>query len=560
MKRSTIVMIVLLLVIAFLVVYPLVMIFYGSFKGGPPYAAQDFTLKGYTDAFSRLITYVTLLTSFWLGIVRALLAMVIAVFLAWVVTRTDTPFKRVLEVTVWIQFFLPYQPVIMAWILLLSPKTGIINQWLMRTFDLPAGPIDIYSYGGIIWVSTIHWASIAFILITPAFRGMDAALEEASRISGANRFTTLRRITLPILTPAILATFIVALIRLMESFETELFLGYSKGIRVYTTRVYNLIYESPPNYPEGMALSVAFLFILAGLIFINQRFLGQRQYTTISGRGYATRPTPLGRWKYATLGLVIFYFVVGVIVPIVGLTMGTFMRLFGIMVEDPWTTKHWVGVFKDPLFYTSLKNSLYIGLGTATIGMALYAVISYIITKTKFFGRHALDFLTWLPWGLPGMVMALGFLWAYVGGIPLPFTIYGTIYLVILVLVVRDLPFGVRVMNSTMVQLGNELEESARVLGGSWFYTFRRIIAPLIAPAFIATWIIVFVNSIKSMGTVLFLVSTRTRPLSVLMFEYWMGGGFAERALVVGLVETFMVLGLAILARFLGAKQGVAHN
>ncbi|MDO8635612.1 MAG: iron ABC transporter permease, partial [Dehalococcoidia bacterium] len=410
-------------------------------------------------------------------IVRALLAMVIAVFLAWVVTRTDTPLKRVLEVTVWIQFFLPYQPVIMAWILLLSPKTGIINHWLMQNFNL--GPIDIYSYGGIIWVSTIHWASIAFILITPAFRGMDAALEESSRICGASRFTTLRRITLPILTPAILATFIVALIRLMESFETELFLGYSKGIRVYTTRVYNLIYESPPNYPEGMALSVAFLVILAGLIFINQRFLGHRQYTTITGRGYATRPTPLGRWKYATLGLVIFYFVVGVIVPIVGLTMGTFMRLFGIMVVDPWTTKHWVGVFKDPLFYTSLKNSLYIGVGTATIGMVLYAFISYIITKTKFRGRHILDFLTWLPWGLPGMVMALGFLWAYVGGIPLPFTIYGTIYLVILVLVVRDLPFGVRVMNSTMVQLGNELEESARVMGGSWFYTFRKIIAPL---------------------------------------------------------------------------------
>ncbi|MBI4288332.1 MAG: iron ABC transporter permease [Chloroflexi bacterium] len=560
MKRSTILMLVLLLVIAFLVVYPLSMIIYGSFKGGPPYAASDFTLKGYVDAFSRLTTYLTLLTSFWLGGVRALLAMAVAVFLAWVVTRTDTPYKKILEVAVWIQFFLPYQPIIMAWILLLSPKTGMINQWLMRTFHLSSAPFDIYSYGGIIWVSTIQWASIMFILITPAFRGMDAALEESSRISGASRLTTLRRITLPILTPAILATLVIGFIRLMESFETELFLGYSKGIRVYTTRVYNLIYESPPNFPEGMALSTAFLIVLFGLIYLNQRLLGQRQYVTVSGRGYATRPTPLGRWKYLTLGLVLAYFFVGVVIPLAGLAMGTFMRLFGIMVENPWTTKHWVGVFNDPLFYSSLKNSIYQGLATATVGMILYAFISYVITKTKFAGRQTLDFMTWLPWGVPGMVISLGFLWAYVGGIPLPITLYGTTSLIVLVLVVRDLPFGVRVMNSTLVQLGNELEESSRVLGASWLYTFRKIIAPIITPAFIATWIIVFVTVIKTLGTVLFLVSTKTRPLSVLMFEYWMGGGFAERALVVGVIETLLVLLLAIGARVLGARQGVAHS
>lgn len=559
-RRSTAFMTGLLLVVAFLVIYPIFMIFYGSLNGGPPYAREGFTIKGYIDAFSRMMTYTTLFTSFWLGAVRAMVAMVIAVFLAWVVTRTDTPGKRVLEVTVWIQFFLPYQPIIMAWILLFSPRTGIINNWLAQAFNLSQGPIDIYTYGGIIWVSTIHWASIMFILITPAFRGMDAALEESSRISGASRFATVRRITLPILAPAILATMMVAFIRLMESFETELFLGYSKGIRVYSTRVYNLIYESPPNFPEGMALSSAFLIIIFGLIFLNQRLLGHRQYVTISGRGYATRPTPLGRWKYATLGLVLFYFVVGVIVPLAGLTTGTFMRLFGVMVADPWTTKHWVGVFKDPLFYTSLWNSMKMGTGAATIGMILYAFMSYIVIKTKFRGRHALDFLTWLPWGVPGMVMSLGFLWAYVGGIPLPFTLYGTMHLIVLVLIVREFPLGCRVMNSTLVQLGNELEESSRVLGGSWLYTFRRIIAPLITPAFISTWIIVFVLSIKSLGTVLFLVSTKTRPLSVLMFEYWMGGGFAERALVVGLIETFWVLGLAVLARFLGAKQGVVHS
>ncbi|MDO8634647.1 MAG: iron ABC transporter permease [Dehalococcoidia bacterium] len=561
MKRSTILMLVLLAVVGFLVVYPLVMIFYGSFRGGPPYFPDlKFSLQGYIDAFGNTRNYFTLFTSFWLGAVRALLAIIIAVFLAWVVTRTDTPYKKILEVAIWIQFFLPYQPIIMAWILLLSPRTGMLNQWLVQTFHLPSAPFDIYTYGGIIWVSTIQWASVMFILLTPAFKGMDAALEESSRILGASRFATLRRITLPILAPTIMATMTISFVKIMESFETELFLGYSKGIRVYTTRVYNLIYESPPNYPEGMALSTVFLFIIFGLIYLNQRLLGNRQYVTISGRGYATRPTPLGRWKYVTLAAVIFYFIVGVVIPLAGLTIGTFMQLFGVAVEDPWTTRHWVGVFTDPYFYSSLKNSLYIGLGSATVGMVFYALISYVITKTKFAGRRALDFMTWLPWGVPGMVISLGFLWAYVGGIRLPFTLYGTLYLIMLVLIVQAFPLGIRTMNGSMMQLGNELEESSRTLGASWLYTFRRIVAPLITPAFISTWIIIFVLALKSLGTVLFLTSTKTRPLSVLMFEYWMGGSFAERALVVGLIQALLVLALAIVARVLGAKHGVARG
>lgn len=561
MKRSTILMLVLLVVVGFLVVYPLFMIFYGSFRGGPPYFPDlKFSLQGYIDAFGNTQNYFTLFTSFWLGAARAILAIIIAVFLAWVVTRTDTPYKKILEVAVWIQFFLPYQPIIMAWILLLSPRTGMVNQWLVQTFHLSSPPFDIYTYGGIIWVSTIQWASVMFILITPAFKGMDAALEESSRILGANRFATLRRITLPILAPTIMATMTISFVKIMESFETELFLGYSKGIRVYTTRVYNLIYESPPNYPEGMALSTVFLFIIFGLIYLNQRLLGNRQYVTISGRGYATRPTPLGRWKYVTLGVLIFYFFVGVVIPLAGLTIGTFMQLFGVAVKDPWTTRHWSGVFSDNLFYSALKNSLYIGLGSATVGMIFYALISYVITKTKFAGRRTLDFMTWLPWGVPGMVISLGFLWAYVGGIPLPFTLYGTLYLIMLVLIVQAFPLGIRTMNGSMVQLGNELEESSRTLGASWLYTFRRIVAPLITPAFISTWIIIFVLALKSLGTVLFLVSTKTRPLSVLMFEYWMGGSFAERALVVGLIQALLVLALAIVARVLGAKQGVARS
>ena len=556
---STISATALTLLLAFLVVYPLFMLFYGSFKGGPPYAAENFTLKGYVDAYSSLETYRTLWTTLWLGALRTVLALALAVFLAWVVTRTDTPGKRWLEVTVWVQFFLPFQPIVMAWVLIGSPNTGFLNQAVAQLFPGHGPIVNIFSYGGIIWVSVIQWASIMFILITPAFRAMDAALEDSSRISGASGFATLRRVTLPILAPSIIGATVLAFVKIMESFEAELFLGYSQGIRVFSTQIYNLLYVDPPRYPQGMALSTVFLLVIFALIALQWKLLRNRQYITVTGRGYATRPTRLGRWKYLTLALVLVYFAVGVIVPFLSLLGGSFMRLFGILVQDPWTAKHWVGVFSDPLFTRSLKNSLYIGLVSATVGMVLYAFIGYIVTKTRFAGRKALDFLSWLPWGVPGMVLAIAFLWAYVGGgIPLARHLYGSIWLIIIVMMVKGLPLGVRVMNSSLVQLGNDLEESSRVLGASWFYTFRRVVAPLITPAFISAWIILFVLSVRDLVTVLLLAGTQSRPLAMLMFEYWVGGGQAEKAIVLGLIQTVVILAFAVAARIIGARRELA--
>ena len=550
-------MLALLLVVGFLVVYPLIMLIFGSLKGGAPWDNAPFSLEGYQKAYTALSTYQILATTIWLALVRAVLSLALAIFLAWVVTRTDTPFKRFLEVTVWVQFFIPFVPMILAWVLLASPRTGLINLFVTNVFGLEKPLFDIFSYAGIIWISVIHQAAIIFILITPAFRGMDAALEESSRVLGAGRFTTLRFITLPILRPAILAASMLIFIRLMESFETELFLGYSKGIFVYTTRIYQLIYESPPDFPFGMALSSVFLIIIFALVLTQWRLLGGRQYVTVTGRGYATRPMPLGRWKYLTLALMLFYFAVGVVLPLAALISGSFMRLFGVVLENPFTLRHWRETLHDPMFWPSIKNSLYIGLGSATIGMFLYSFLSYIITKTKAAGRQGLEILTWLPWGVPSVVLALGFLWAYVGGIPLPFTLYGSISLIVLVMIVKGFPLGVRVMNSAMVQVGSELEESARVLGGSWFHSFRRILMPLVSPAFVSTWILLFLLGIRELATVLFLYSDESRPMSVLMFEYWSAAGYAERGLVVGLIQTVIVLSFALAARALGYRRGM---
>lgn len=556
MKRPSIWVLVLLLVVAFFVIYPIFMLLFGSFKGGPPGTTAEFSIQGYEKAYLSMDTYRVLFTTIWLSAVRALLAISIAIFLAWVVTRTDTPWRKGLEVMIWLKFFLPGLPLTVAWILLAGPK-GFINEGISRLFHIDEPLLDIFSYGGIIWVSTITWAALIFVLITPAFRGMDASLEESSRMSGASGAATLRNVTIPVLKPALLGAFLLGFIRLLESFETELLLGYGSGIYVYTTRIWWLLGITPSDYPQAMALSTVFLALVFGVIVLQWRLIGHRQYVTITGRGFATRPTRLGGWRFVTLGAVLLYITVAMVLPLVVLAIGSFMKIFGIFVKDPFTMKHWVRTFADPRFMLSLKNTMLVGIGSATIGIFLYSVISYIIVRTKFRTRKALDFITWLPWGVPGLVLALGFLWAYQGGIPFLGFLFGTIWLLMLVFLVKGFPLGIRTMNGAMYQLGNELEESSRVLGASWAHTFRRIMLPLLSPAAIATWIILFMLTVRDLVTVIFLYTPQSRLLSIIFFEYWIAGQY-ESATVLGLILTVIMMASALVARWLGNRQSVA--
>ncbi|MBF8264666.1 MAG: iron ABC transporter permease [Dehalococcoidia bacterium] len=546
----------LLVFVTFLVLYPLFMLMYGSFKGGPPGTPGAFTIDGYVRAYSSSETYNALWVTVWLSIVRVILAGAIALFLAWVVARTDTPIRKVLEFLVWLQIFLPLLPRVVAWTLLAGPQIGFLNKAAQALLHIEKPIFDIYSYGGIIWVSIFPLSTIIFMLITPAFKGMDAALEESSRMAGANNFTTFRHVTVPLLSPAILGAMLLGFILAMESFEPELFLGYNNGIFVYTTRVWWLLGITPADFPQAMALSTVFLLIVSALVYLQWRLLRNRNFVTVTGRGFAIRPIRLGKWKYVTLGLVLIYFITGTLLPLLTLILGSFMKLWGIWVVDPFTLKHWERTLDDPRFFQSLKNTLILGVGTATAGMLLFSLISYVVTRSKFVGRRMLDLVSWLPYGVPGLVLAIGFLWAFVGGLPIFVFLRGTLWLMMLAFVVRGMPTGVRVMNGAMIQVGTELEESSRVLGASWVYTFRRIIAPLLTPSFISAWILLFLLSVRDLVTVVFLYSSKSRVLSIIMFEHWWAGEY-ERANVVGLILTILLLGLAMIAKNVGARQEV---
>lgn len=551
-------MVLLLGVVAFMSVYPLGMILYGSFRSNAPGEPGHFTLDGYREALSDPDILMTLWNSIAIAGVRTLITMILAIFFCWVIVRTDTPFKGPLEFMLWMNFFLPALPMTMGWVLLLDPDYGFINTLLMKLPFIDSAPFNIYSYAGIIWSHMAFSTSVRFMMFTPAFRNMDAALEESARMSGAGNLGTLVRITFPLLIPAILATTMLGFIRAMESFEIELVLGTPAKIFVYATKVYDLLRWEPPEYPPAMALSTVFMMIIFFMVFVQRRITSRRQYTTVSGKGYRVTPIKLGPWKYVTLGICLLYLGIFTFLPLTFLVLGTFMKVAGMFnLPDPYTLNHWKVILTDPVFLRSAINSLLMAGGAAIVGMFFFSIISYISVRTKLWGRGILSFMSWLPWSVPGLLLAVGLLWVFLGT-PFLVPLYGTLYILIIAMIIKEMPMGVRVMDGTMIQIGKELEEAAWLSGAAWFTTFRHIMAPLLSPTFVATAMIIFMTSIRDISIVMMLYTAKWRVLSVVMLEYYLGRS-PEEGMAMGLVIVAITIITAVTTRVVfGMKLGAS--
>ena len=550
---QSLLMTLMLLLVAFLVLTPLVLLVFNSFQVARPGAPIVYGLQGWRKAFTTPGILDAMANTFKLAITRQLIALISGTFLAWLVARTDIPFKRTLELLFWLSFFLPALPITMGWILLLDPKYGLLNQWLID-LGLTTQPLfNIYSFWGIVWVHLGGTLGIKVMLLTPAFQNLDAALEESSRIAGAGALRTLVRIIVPVMMPAVLVTTILGLIRSLEAFEIELILGVPISLHVYSTKIHELVTWEPPQYPPAMALSTLFLTVLLLLVIFQRFYLGKRSYTTITGRGFSVRPTLLGRWRYPAFALVLFVALAITVIPTALLVMGTFMKLFGFFnVPEPWTLDNWRQALKDPVLLRSLWNTVATGLGAGVIGVLFYSLIAYVIVKSRFAGKATLDFLSWLPWSIPGILLGVALLWTFLQTrIFLP--IYGTIYILIIAMVIKSMPFGVQLTKSVLVQLGNDLEEASRICGGGWLYTYRRVIFPLLLPALITVALVGFISAARDISTVVLLGTGRSRTLSLLMLDFTAGAEF-EKATVIAVIIVALVVVAALVTRALGGQ------
>jgi iron(III) transport system permease protein len=553
----------LLIVVAVLTVTPVLTALLAGLRDAPPGRAGAISwasIRSAAAVMGQHDVWQILWTTVWLSTVRAVLALALAVVLAWIIARTDCPFRDQLEFLLVLSFFFPLLGKVLGWALLLSPQKGYLNQLLrmLPPFAGDTGPLDIFSYGGLIFVSVTGWATLLAIFLIPAFRNMDAALEESARMCGATPRRTVTRILVPLLRPAILAAFILSLTRLLSSFETEVFLGTSSGIYVLTNKIYErMVQIFPPDYRTGMAMAILLLAITFALVIANWRLVGTREYTTVTGRGYSARPMALRRLRWVALGFVALFFAISVVLPAAMLIQTSFIRLVGLSPLDPasYTLDNWRRMLTLRVNRLALTNSLVMSLVATTLGMTLYSLVSYVVTRSRYRGRRLLDLAAWVPWAVPSLILGLGILWAVLLS-PLA-VLYGTLTVMIVAHIVRGFPFGTQIMGSTMIQISRELEEAARVHRASWPATFRRIWLPLVKSGFLAGWVIQFTVSFSDLATVAFLYGAKSTVLPTLFLSQWSNGRL-EEASVAALMMTAVALAVVALVRRL--VQGNART
>jgi iron(III) transport system permease protein len=546
------------LFVAFLVLYPLSMLFWGSIAGVPPGAPAQPSFKGWVEAYSDAATYRAFANTLGLSVLRTILSVALAIFFAWVITRTDVPMKRLVELMLIAPFAAPTLLMAISWAMLASPKAGLLNQMWKGTFGVEQGPFNVYSYGGIVWVGVIQFVAIKVMLLVPAFRQMDATLEESSIMSGANRVKTFFHVTLPLMMPAVLGVTILSFIRYMESFELELVLGQPANIYVFTTQIYTLLHDFPVNYPPAMALSVTLLVLTFILAVLQARILGNKRYTTVSGKSFRTQPAKLGPFRWVVFALCVVFFLVSFALPFAVLLLNSLSPATGVYSPDKWTLANYQQVFSQTKMTSMLRNTLILGVGSATLGMLLASIVAYVIVRTEFGGKKLLDMLSWIPWTVPGIVLSIAMLWAYIS-LPGPIQLYGTIGILIVAVITTTLPLAVRLMIGIQVQIAKELEESSRVHGASWFQTFFHIILGLIRRGFLAGWVIVFVDAVRNLGVVVLLFSAASMPISVMIFVLWSEGQTRVVSAMAVIMLLFIMALLALQMRLSEDRQAATH-
>lgn len=492
------------------------------------------------------------------------IGMPIGVLIAWALARVKMPFSYGLEFGFWVAFIVPTISVTMGWIFLADPRLGLLNRALQQLpfFNQLAGPLNIYSVPGIVWVHLMA-RSIAdkVILLTPAFRNMDATLEEASRVSGSSNLRTMLRVTLPVMTPPIIVVFALHLTRAFDGFEVEQLLGVPINFFVYSTRIYNMVSETfPPQTGQATALA-SITLILVALVVPLQRWLTQRHsYSVVSG-SYKSGLVNVGPVRWLIFGGIVLLLCLMILAPVISLAIGSIMYRAGIFsLNDVFSLKHWQFVMNEPIFWGAFKNTLMLSSITAVISPFLFATIAYVLVRTKLPGRALLDTMIWTAAVVPGMLAGLGLMWMFVG-IPFLSTLYGTIWPLVIVMILHGKTTGTQLSKSVFLQMGADMEEAARVSGAGYLRTFFHIWIPLLMPTLILLGTLNFVSAATTTSSIILLATRGTYTLSLLALDYGSTGvNLKEEAGIISLIIMAITIFGALIARRLTRRIGLQRS
>jgi iron(III) transport system permease protein len=514
-------------VLFFLVLYPVFWLFFGSFAyGDQPWSGAALAALWQLPGIGRAIENTLSLLA---GAVP--LSFVFALPLVFIVTRTDTPLKGVIEIAALLPFITPPLIGAVAWALLAAPRTGLINV-LARQLGANAPVLNIYSMSGLIFVMALYVSPYVFLTVQAVMHRMDASLEQAALISGASPWRMVFGIVLPLSMPAILSAGILVMTRIIEEFAIPGVLGAPTGIYTITTYVYyQAVSYVPPRYEVAAVLASLLMGLTALLLGLQSRILGGRSFTTVTGKGHAPRLLRLGPWRWVTLVYALVYLGLTVGLPYVVLLYAALISQWGAApVPRNLTLANVASTFDPGLTASSgLLNSLVLAFAGATFATLLTLVISYMIAKARSWKRGILEFVSSIPLTMPGPVIAVAMLWAYLHE---PFVLYGTLWILLVAYVTHYLPYGVRTITGSFRQISPELERAASACGASRLAAFRDILLPLVRPGILAGWMPMFVSMIRELSSSIFLFVPGTETTAVTMLEMWQEANFSGVAVL----------------------------
>jgi len=540
---------ILIVAVGALTIGPVLMLVIGSFSKGIG-AIGAFTTDKYVAAYTDPALPKTLLNTVVFTLGAACFSTILGGLLAYLSVRTDIPFSGLFRVLPVVPMMIPHVLFAAAWITLLNPTNGMLNLFLRNVFGLSDGPFNIYSLGGMIFLEGMLDLPVTYLVISPAMYSFDTTLEEASRVSGASNLYTLRRVTLPILKPAFLATFTLAIIRTLAAFAIPSMVGMPGRIHILTTHIYRIISVGwSPDYGRAAALGLIVLAASIVLVYLYRHLISEgSQFVTVTGKGYRPTVVELGRARYPLFILCIVLFCFLVVIPLATLIYMSFLpysmvpsaRAFSMM-----NVRNWHAVLRNSVIVRALKNSVFLSIAGATLGIVLSLFVAYVVVKVKSKGSALLESLSFLSFSFPGMIIGVGFMWFLVKT-----PLYATIWGLLVAYVGTYLPYGVRPLRSAFMQIDEELEESARVFGATFLRALKDIIVPLLAPGVVSAWILMACMFIRELSVSVVLSRPGTEVLTVEIMKLANDGLWGQVAalgiIMIGL-STALVLAASLL-------------
>lgn len=546
---------ILLVILGLIIFFPICALVFGSFWSDSPVAPNGhLTLANWVRALQMSIpaTLPTLfLNSLLFAFLVASISVTIGVVMAYLVERTDIPFGHIFEQLAILPRAFPVIIAALAWIMLLSPKIGVLN---LVSRDLFAFSLfNIYSFPGMVFLMVLYESPIVFLMALNAFRLMDPSLEEQSLVCGNNVLGTLFKVTLPVMRPLILSAFMLVFIIGMITLEVPIIIGMPAGIFVFTTAIYQLIatdYQSLIYYNMAAALSMLFVPITLITLFLYRSSVkGAEKFVTLSGRIPAKTVHKLGYWRYVTLAALFIYFFAVMILPVLVIVLMSFSEFIsspslGLLTH--LTLKHWAKALSDPVFWRALRNTLILSSSGATLSLILALALGYLLIRSSAKLKGIIEGSAMLPLAFPGTILAIGFVWVYIKT-----PIYGTLWILLSYFIGNYLPFALRTLSPFLFQFHKELEEASWISGAGFLKTIVRIVIPLLRGGLFSVWILLFQIYIREFAGAIILFSFGNEVLSTLLFLR----AFEEGSLGVGAVLGVLMLALSLVLHISASKR-----